>query len=62
MTLLQHPVEELLSWRGDEFRYNGASEADLKRRLAAWLHRSQTFEMEAVIRPGTHSMWRAPQK
>ncbi len=52
MTLMQRPMEELRSLRGEEFQYDGISEADLNRKLADWPDRSQTFELEAIIRPG----------
>jgi fructan beta-fructosidase len=52
MTLVQHPVEELRSLRGDAFQYEGPSEAELNRKLAEWPHHSQTFELQTTIRPG----------
>jgi fructan beta-fructosidase len=52
VALVQNPVEQLRSLRADEFQYDGASEPELNRKLAAWPHRGQTFEMEAIIRLG----------
>jgi len=49
LRLVQRPVEELRALRGEAFHYQGASEADLNRKLAAWSHRGQTFEMEASL-------------
>ncbi|MGH9582622.1 MAG: glycoside hydrolase family 32 protein, partial [Bryobacteraceae bacterium] len=51
--LVQKPIEQLRSLRADEFQYSGATDTDLNRKLAAWTHRSQTFEMKATIRLGT---------
>jgi len=53
LTLLQRPVDELRSLRGEAFEYEGASEAEVNRKLADWPHRSQTFEIEAELRTGT---------
>ena len=52
LRLLQRPVKEFTSLRSEEFQYEGGSEAELNRKLSAWPHRSQTFEMEASIRLG----------
>jgi fructan beta-fructosidase len=52
LALAQQPVPALRALRREQFRYAGASEADLNRQLAAWPHRSQTFEMEVEIQPG----------
>ena len=52
LRLLQQPLEEFASLRREEFQYEGGSEAELNRKLSAWPHRSQTFEMEASIRFG----------
>jgi fructan beta-fructosidase len=52
LVLAQQPIPALGGLRREEFRYDGASEADLNRQLAAWPHRSQTFEMDVEIRPG----------
>lgn len=60
LRLVQKPIEQLRSLREKEFQYDGVSVADLNRKLAAWPHRSQTFEMEAAIRPGSAKqiVWR----
>lgn len=52
LTLRQEPVEELRSLRDAAFAYSGASVAELNQKVGAWGERSQTFEMEAEIRPG----------
>lgn len=52
LQLLQRPIDELRSLRGNEFEYDGGSLDELNRKLQAWPHRSQTFEMEAAIKPG----------
>lgn len=52
LQLLQQPVRELHALRADTFEFKGRSEDELNRKLASWPHRSQTFELEAVIRPG----------
>ncbi len=52
MKLVQRPIEELRSLRGEAFQYEGSSEMELNRKLAGRRDRSQTFEMEATIRPG----------
>ncbi len=52
MVLVQQPIDSLRSLRQDAFEYEGSSESDLNRKLAEWPYRSQTFEMEATIRPG----------
>jgi fructan beta-fructosidase len=51
--LTQNPIPQISSLRAEEFQYNGASVTDLNRKLAAWPYRSQTFEMEAAVRPGS---------
>ena len=63
VALLQRPIEELKSLRGEAFEYQGASEADLNRKLTEWPHRSQTFEMEATVKPGEAKQitWRVLQ-
>ncbi len=53
IALLQKPVEELRSLRENTMQYHGAREADLNSKLAQWPYRSQTFEMQVVIHPGT---------
>ncbi len=53
LTLAQQPVPALQGLRREEFHYAGGSEMDLNRELAAWPHRSQTFEMDVEIRPGS---------
>lgn len=53
LALIQRPIGQLRSLRAESFAYHGASEADLNRDLEAWPHRSQTFEMQVSIRPGT---------
>jgi fructan beta-fructosidase len=52
LRLLQRPVEQLRSLRGEVFRFDGANVADLDRHLSEWRHRTQTFEMETSIRLG----------
>ncbi|HZU27248.1 MAG TPA: GH32 C-terminal domain-containing protein, partial [Bryobacteraceae bacterium] len=51
--LLQTPVAALRSVRGEAFDYEGRDVEELNRKLEAWPHRSQTFELEATIQPGT---------
>lgn len=53
LRLVQKPIEQLRSLREEEFQYDGASAADLNRKLAVWPNRNQTFELEATIRPGS---------
>lgn len=52
IAVVQHPVEEIRSLRTDSVQYEGTSETDLNRKLAEWPLRTQTFELEATIRPG----------
>jgi fructan beta-fructosidase len=52
MHLMQRPIEDLRSLRGETFKYQGASESELNRKLSEWPHRSQTFEMLATLRAG----------
>ncbi|HEX7362794.1 MAG TPA: glycoside hydrolase family 32 protein [Bryobacteraceae bacterium] len=63
LALVQKPVEQLRSLRGDAFEYEGANEADLNRKVAAWPHRSQSFELDATIRLGAAKqiVWRLLQ-
>ncbi|MGA8028463.1 MAG: glycoside hydrolase family 32 protein [Bryobacteraceae bacterium] len=53
LRLLQQPVEDLQSLRGDALEYNGGNEAELNRRVDAWPHLSQTFELQTEIKAGT---------
>src|SRR5579884_3607142 len=50
--LLQTPVAALRSLRGEAFDYEGGDVEELNRKLEAWPHRSQTFELETTIQPG----------
>lgn len=53
VVLTQHPVSDIQSLRKEEFRFAGSSAADLNAQLNSWPHRSQTFELDAVIQPGS---------
>ena len=54
LTLLQNPLDEIRSLRSAQrFEYSGAAGPDLNQKLAHWTRRTQTFEMTAVIRPGS---------
>lgn len=50
--LVQSPVPEIRSLRTEAFTYEGRNVMELNRKLAKWPHRTQTFELETVIRPG----------
>jgi fructan beta-fructosidase len=53
LEVLQSPVEELQTLRGPAFEFKGSGEKELNRRLQSWEHRTQTFELEASIDPGS---------
>lgn len=52
LQLIQRPVHELSALRTESFTYQGASAAELNRRLAQWPHRGQAFEITAAINMG----------
>ena len=52
LQLIQRPARELASLRGEQFEFRGSSLKELNDKLQVWPHRSQTFELEVVIRPG----------
>lgn len=51
--LTQHPVAALRTLRQDAFSFDGTDAAQLNAKLAAWPHRSPSFELEAEIQPGS---------
>jgi len=63
LAIVQHPIAELRSLRAQAFHYEGSGEAELNELLAEWPYRSQTFEMQATIRPGkaTQIIWKLLQ-
>lgn len=50
--LAQSPAASLRALRAQAFTYQGNNIARLNRKLSQWPHKSQTFEMLAVIQPG----------
>jgi fructan beta-fructosidase len=58
--LVQAPIPEARSLRVEEFSFRGTGTAELNRKLANWPHRTQTYEIEATIRPrsATRVTWR----
>jgi len=50
--LAQAPPPEMRSLRSEAFSYQGSSAKELNEKLAKWPHLSQTFELEATVRPG----------
>lgn len=51
--LTQQPLSTLHELRGSQFTYEGRSVRDLNKQMHDWPHRSQTFELESEIQPGT---------
>jgi fructan beta-fructosidase len=51
--LTQTPAPATRSLRAEEFSFSGTQTGELNRKLTQWPHRTQTFELETVIRRGT---------
>jgi fructan beta-fructosidase len=51
--LAQSPAAQVQALRAEAFTYQGKDVADVNRKIAAWPHRSQTFEMLATVKPGS---------
>lgn len=50
LQLLQRPVRELASLRGQPFNFSGSSVKELNAKLGAWPYRNQGFELDATVR------------